>query len=173
MSGLERLTKWRGSSTLNAGMRLEEGALVTGAVRLVRPLKEGGMGSVWLAEHLSLRTSVVVKFMASDLVTRTDAVARFSREAAIAAQVRSPHVVSMLDHGVVDGTPYIIMEHLEGEDLGGLLARRGIIPPADVDEIVRQLAARSRACMLEVSSIATSSRRTCSSVGRSAGRTSS
>jgi len=98
------------------------------------------MGSVWLAEHLSLHTSVVVKFMASELARSPESVRRFSREAAMAAQVRSPYVVSMLDHGVADGMPYIVMEHLEGEDLGVRLARLGRLPPGEVDEIVRQLA---------------------------------
>ena len=60
------------------------------------------MGSVWVAEHLSLRTHVVVKFMAEDLAESPRPSARFSREAAAASQVKSPHVVQMLDHGVFE-----------------------------------------------------------------------
>ena len=89
------------------------GMMVTSNVRLLRPLGEGGMGSVWVAEHLSLRTNVVVKFMAADLAKSAEALARFSREAAAASQVKSPHVVQMFDHGVLDsGAPYIVMELL-------------------------------------------------------------
>lgn len=106
------------------------GMMVTSNVRLVRPLGEGGMGSVWVADHLSLRTTVVVKFMARELANSPDASARFSREAAAASQVKSPHVVQMLDHGVSsDGAPYIVMELLEGKDLEAYLRERGQLDP--------------------------------------------
>jgi serine/threonine-protein kinase len=122
--------------------RLEPGLMVTSNVRLVRPLGEGGMGSVWVAEHLSLRTSVVVKFMAKELVDSPDAIARFSREAAAASQVKSPHVVQMLDHGFIDGgAPYIVMELLEGKDLERHIKEGGgKLPPREVVAIVLQLA---------------------------------
>src|SRR5580704_8001496 len=115
--------------------------LVTSNVRLVRPLGEGGMGAVWVAEHLSLRTQVVVKFMARDLTGSGEALARFSREAAAASQVKSPHVVQMFDHGVLDsGAPYIVMELLEGRDLEQQLRVSGRLEPREVVAIVAQLA---------------------------------
>jgi serine/threonine protein kinase len=99
-------------------MAVDVGTLVTQSVRLVRPLGAGGMGSVWIADHLTLRTQVVVKFMTTELATDPASVARFSREAAAASQVKSPHVVQMFDHGVTtDGVPFIVMELLEGCDL--------------------------------------------------------
>ena len=114
-------------------MRLASGENVTPTVRLVRQLGEGGMGSVWLADHTSLRTEVVVKFMASALANDRESLARFSREAAAASQVKSPHVVQVFDHGVTDtGVPFIIMERLEGEDLAARLEREGSLPPRDV-----------------------------------------
>jgi serine/threonine-protein kinase len=116
--------------------------MVTSNVRLVRPLGEGGMGSVWVAEHLSLRTSVVVKFMAKELADSPDAIARFSREAAAASQVKSPHVVQMLDHGFLEGgPPYIVMELLEGTDLEHHIKDNGgRLPPSEVVTVVLQLA---------------------------------
>jgi len=115
--------------------------MVTPNVRLVRPLGEGGMGSVWVAEHLSLRTQVVVKFMARDLAKSQEAIARFSREAAAASQVKSPHVVQMLDHGVgEDGTPYIVMELLEGRDLEQHIRASGKVDPREMIAVVAQLA---------------------------------
>jgi serine/threonine-protein kinase len=115
--------------------------MVTSNVRLLRPLGEGGMGSVWLAEHLSLHTNVVVKFMAADLAKSMEAIARFSREAAAASQVKSPHVVQTLDHGVApNGSPYIVMELLEGHDLGVHLEEHGRLAPTEVVAIVSQLA---------------------------------
>jgi serine/threonine-protein kinase len=115
--------------------------MVTSNVRLVRPLGEGGMGRVWVAEHLSLRTNVVVKFMSRDLADSPEAIARFSREAAAASQVKSPHVVQMLDHGVGEaGAPYIVMELLEGKDLEQYLRVHGVLATREVVGIVAQLA---------------------------------
>jgi serine/threonine-protein kinase len=114
--------------------------MVTSNVQLVRPLGEGGMGSVWIAEHTALHTQVVVKFIAADYATHSEALARFSREAAAASQVKSPHVVQTLDHGVTpDGIPYIVMEHLEGRDLETHLSEVGVMTPREVVEIVTQL----------------------------------
>lgn len=116
------------------------GAMVTQNVRLVRELGAGGMGRVWLAEHLALRAPVVVKFMSGALASNADYVARFSREAAAASQVRSPHVVQMLDHGVTpDGIPYIVMEFLEGRDLGVHIAERGCLALQEITPIVIQV----------------------------------
>jgi serine/threonine-protein kinase len=117
------------------------GMMVTSNVRLVHPLGEGGMGRVWMAEHLSLRTNVVVKFMSRDLANSPEAIARFSREAAAASQVKSPHVVQMLDHGVGEtGAPYIVMELLEGKDLEHHLRASGVLAPREVVGLVAQLA---------------------------------
>ncbi|WP_275936751.1 serine/threonine-protein kinase [Labilithrix luteola] len=114
--------------------------MVTPSVRLVRPLGEGGMGSVWVAEHLALHTQVVVKFIANDLRDSKEATERFSREAAAAAQVKSPHVVQTFDHGLTgDGVPYIVMELLEGRDLGAYLDEHGKLAPGQVGEIIHQL----------------------------------
>jgi serine/threonine-protein kinase len=117
---------------------LGEGAWVTPNVRLVRVIGAGGMGSVWLAEHTTLRTSVVVKLMRPDLARDPETLHRFSREAAAAANVKSPHVVQVLDHGVApDGSPFIMMEFLEGEDLGARL-KRGNVPPDEAAIIIAQ-----------------------------------
>jgi len=117
------------------------GMMVTSNVRLVRPLGAGGMGSVWVADHLSLRTTVVVKFMAREMAGNSEATARFSREAAAASQVKSPHVVQMFDHGLGDdGRPYIVMELLEGRDLEQRLRASGKLDPVEVVAIVAQLA---------------------------------
>ncbi len=117
--------------------------MVTPSVKLVRPLGEGGMGAVWVADHLALRTQVVVKFIASGLKSNKEAQDRFSREAAAASQVKSPHVVQTFDHGVTDeGVPYIVMELLEGRDLGQYLEQQGSgkMPPDLVVEVLGQLA---------------------------------
>lgn len=119
----------------------EAGQLVTPNLRLVRALGAGGMGSVWVARHLGLGTDVVVKFIAGDLASNGEALERFRREAAAAADVRSPHVVQILDYGIsMSGAPYIAMELLEGESLRERLTREGRLRPRDVAAIVSHCA---------------------------------
>jgi serine/threonine-protein kinase len=108
--------------------------------RLNSLLGRGGMGSVWHATHLGLDIPCAVKFIEGPHAAMPEAHARFGREAKAAAQLRSPHVVQILDHGVWDGTPYMAMELLEGEDLGKRLARYGRMPAKDVCFIVAQVA---------------------------------
>jgi len=98
------------------------------------------MGSVWLAEHQTLRTDVVVKFLSEELAEDATSRTRFAREASAAAQVKSPHVVQMLDHGVTpEGSPYIVMEFLEGRDLKQELRHRGRLSAREVASMVDQL----------------------------------
>ncbi len=121
-------------ATLAAGLE------VTPSVRLVSPIGEGGMGAVWLADHAGLRTRVVVKFMLEGLDSSSGARTRFKREAEAASQVKSPHVVQTFDYGVTaEGVPFIVMEHLEGRDLGAELAARGALDPATVVTIIHQV----------------------------------
>src|SRR5689334_9146468 len=104
--------------------------MVTPSIRLVQLLGRGGMGSVWIAEHLRLQTRVVVKFMAPEYTENREAMQRFEREATLAAQAKSPHVVQVFDHGVSElGLPYIAMELLDGEDLAARIKRDRVIPP--------------------------------------------
>jgi len=120
---------------------LEAGSFVTPSIRLVRMFGKGGMGSVWLAEHLTLRTNVVVKFMSPLLASDPTSLSRFSREASAAAQVKSPHVVAVLDHGVTpSGHPFIVMELLEGRDLNVELKTKRVLPPDEVAHIVEHIA---------------------------------
>ncbi len=121
-------------------IELEPGAYVTPSVRLVRQLAVGGMGTVWLAEHLVLNTQVAVKIMAKRFDGVAGAVARFAREAAVASSVKSPHVVQVFDSGVTDlGVAFIVMELLEGHDLGVELSR-GPLSAQTVSVLLTQLA---------------------------------
>lgn len=140
-----------------------EGAFVTPTIRLVRALARGGMGSVWLAEHLALGAPVAVKFMSEATVESCAARELFQQEAAALAKIRSPHVVQVFDFGVTSASlPYIVMELLEGETLQDRIERFGRLSPRLTVEIVRQLGLARLARMSSGSCIATSSRRTCS-----------
>jgi serine/threonine-protein kinase len=112
---------------------------VTPNIRLVRLLDQGSMGSVWVADHTTLGTQVAVKFMSSHVAQNPNLVTRFSREAHAAAQIRSPHVVQILDHGITpEGVPYIAMELLQGESLQKHLKRVGRLSPADTARVIAQ-----------------------------------
>src|SRR4249919_1046065 len=117
-----------------------ENAVVADRFRLVRMIGRGGMGSVWQAVHLSLDQPCAVKFIEGELANVADAHTRFEREAKAAAELRSPHVVQILDHGVWEGRPYIAMELLEGEDLRDRLMQNGRLTPAATADVIEQVA---------------------------------
>ncbi|WP_437678144.1 protein kinase domain-containing protein [Sorangium sp. So ce131] len=104
-------------------MHIAPGSIVGGKYCIERPLSQGGMGSVWVARHVTLGSPVAVKFMAPALAVVPQFVARFEREARIAANLHSPHVVHVQDYGTDDGHPYLVMELLRGEDLDDRLKR--------------------------------------------------
>ncbi|XXT16195.1 serine/threonine-protein kinase [Sorangium sp. So ce429] len=106
-------------------MLAREGALIAGKLRLERPLASGGMGAVWVARHLLLDTDVAVKFINTEGDAPGSLRARFLQEAKASLRIKSPHVVQVLDYGVEEGTPFMVMELLEGEDLRAHLQRAG------------------------------------------------
>jgi serine/threonine-protein kinase len=109
-----------GSSGFRGGLVLD------GRYRLIRPLGEGGMGLVWVAEQLALKRMVAVKslrFAGADLRDR------LQREALALASVHHPAVVQVHDYGEArEGAPYVVMELVEGESLAARLARTGAMP---------------------------------------------
>lgn len=108
------------------------GEVLAGKYRIDRVLGQGGMGVVVAATHVHLRQQVAIKFLLKG--ARGDVVARFLREARAAARLKSEHVARVLDVGELpNGSPYMVMEYLEGSDLEGVLAQRGPLP---VDEAV-------------------------------------
>ena len=120
--------------------------VLAGKFRLVRKLGEGGMGTVWQADHLVLNSKVAIKVLGPEVAQDAEALARFLREAQSAASLRSPHVVQILDHGVDQGQPYIAMELLEGESLAERLIRDGTLSPVETSRIITHMArALSRA----------------------------
>src|SRR5579863_3940097 len=114
-----------------------EGRTIADRYRLVSLLGKGGMGSVWLAEHTTLKTELAVKLIDSELGKLPQPRARFLREAQLAARIKSAHVVQVYDHGVTgDGQPYIAMERLLGESLRDRLLERDRLSRAETAQIV-------------------------------------
>ncbi len=117
-----------------------EGKIIANKYRLVRLLGKGGMGSVWLAEHLTLQSPVAIKLIDFVAAKNPMARARFDREAQVAARIKSAHVVKVLDHGVTeDDLPYIAMECLTGESLRDRIQARGRLTPAETAKVVSHL----------------------------------
>ncbi len=115
----------------------QPGETISDKYEVVRFLGKGGMGIVVEGRHRKLDQRFAIKVLLPDALERPDAVARFEREARAAARLKSPHVVRVVD---VDsdpargGLPFLVMEYLEGHDLGTELRRRGKIPvPEAVD----------------------------------------
>ncbi len=116
------------------------GRIFADRFELVRELGRGSMGSVWLANHSTLRVRCAVKFISSDSQVDPSFRTRFEFEARAIAQLQSPHVVRILDYAVVDDVPYIAMEYLEGEDLSVRLSRVGKLDAPTTCRIVFQVA---------------------------------
>jgi serine/threonine-protein kinase len=135
------VTKDRRRGDRDQRATLAPGSIGAPNVRLIRKIAEGGMGSVWEGEHLSLKTPVAVKFVLGELEDNEEALARFAREATATARIRSPHVVQVFDHGKnEEGVPYMVMELLEGEDLEARLEREVRLPVSVAVQVVLQAA---------------------------------
>ena len=112
--------------------------ILEGRFRLVRPLGEGGMGVVYLAEQVSLGRTVAVKVLRADLSAMAGMGERFKREALLLSSVDHPAVVRVIDYGHADGLACLVMELVEGESLEHVAATR---PPLERSvRLLQQLA---------------------------------
>ena len=112
-----------------------------GAYRVLQQIGEGGMGTVWLAEHTMLGRRAAIKLLHPMFTARPDIVTRFFNEARAATAISDPGIVQIFDFGHhVDGTAYIAMEMLEGEPLDQRLRRLGRLAVPDALRIIRQVA---------------------------------
>ncbi len=111
------------------GIPVRPGDVLAEKYRVDRVLGVGGMGVVVAATHLQLQQRVALKFMLDAGLTQPMLVERFGREARAAVRLRSDHVARVLDVGTLDtGSPYIVMEYLDGSDIGSVLEQRGAMP---------------------------------------------
>jgi serine/threonine protein kinase len=116
------------------------GAIIANRFQLVRELGRGTMGTVWLAQHLTLDVGCAVKFMTAEAAREPMYTARFALEARAIAQIQSPNIVRVLDYDLWNGVPFIAMERLVGEDLGARLHRVHKLDVATTRRIVGQVA---------------------------------
>ncbi|HEY6092097.1 MAG TPA: serine/threonine-protein kinase [Gemmatimonadales bacterium] len=117
------------------------GQVVADRYHVVKKLGEGGMGQVYLAEHVKMGRRSAIKVMNPSMVHDPDAVARFNREASNASRITHPNVCAIYDFGETpDGLIYLAMEFIEGEPLTDLLERDGALPVARATAIFQQTA---------------------------------
>jgi serine/threonine-protein kinase len=112
-------------------MNLAPEFVVADRFRLISLIGQGGMGAVWLAQHLSLDVRCAVKFIHPEVARSPGLLARFEREAKAIAQIQGRHVVKVYDRGVWRGIAFIAMEYLVGEDLNQRLRRVTRLSPLE------------------------------------------
>jgi serine/threonine protein kinase len=128
----------------SSGSPVQIGQIINGKYRIERQIGRGGMGIVLAATHLQLEHLVAIKVMRRDLVVDDKALDRLLMEARSAARIRSEHVARVLDVGTLDvglpgnGSPFIVMEYLEGENLADLLDREGALDVGQASSFLMQ-----------------------------------
>ena len=136
----------------NKSAPVNEGDILAGKYRVDRVLGVGGMGVVVAARHMQLDQKVALKFLLPHSLLKSTVVARFEREARAAVRLRSEHVARVIDVGTMESTaPYIVMEFLEGKDLGDLIEQDGPLPvPVAVDYLLQACEAVAEAHSLGI-----------------------
>ena len=112
---------------------------VIGDFEVLSKLGQGGMGSVYRARQVSLDRQVALKILPSNFEADADYVARFQREARVAANLKHPNLVRVYTSGVANGSHFIAMELIEGETLSDWI-KRGALPPLEALRIVLDVA---------------------------------
>ena len=125
--------------TLPESLPVTIGQVLAGKYRVDRILGAGGMGVVVAATHLQLDQKVALKFMLPQGLAHPAFVERFSREARAAVRLRSDHVARVLDVGTLEtGSPFMVMEYLDGDDLGSVIEKHGPMSvPGAVDCVLQ------------------------------------
>ena len=121
--------------------QLAQGTVFAHDFRVVRPLADGGMGSVYVVEQLSTGRERALKLMHPQFVADPNNRRRFAEEARVGARIASDHVVEVIASGVDEGSgvPWLAMELLHGETLFDRVEKRGAVPPAEAYEVLRQV----------------------------------
>jgi serine/threonine-protein kinase len=116
------------------------GRTLGGRYLILRRIGKGGMGEVFEAEHIGLDKRVAIKFLLEKLETDREVLTRFHREARTASRIGHENIIDITDIGEAeDGRAYIVMELLQGRDLGAVLRASGPMPVARAVHIIRQI----------------------------------
>ncbi len=117
------------------------GQVVADRYHIIKKLGEGGMGAVYLGEHVKMGRKSAIKVMAAAMAQDPDAISRFNREAANASRISHPNVCQIYDFGETpDGLIYLAMEFIEGQALTSLIEKEGALPVSRAAGILKQAA---------------------------------
>ncbi|MCA9666530.1 MAG: serine/threonine protein kinase [Myxococcales bacterium] len=117
------------------------GSVLADTFRLERVIGEGGWGAVFEASHMRLRRRFAIKLLYPEVAAEPEALARFRREAMVTSELGHPHIVEVIDFNhTKEGSPYIVMELLQGEDLHDRLKREKRLPLVQVNRLLGQMA---------------------------------
>ena len=116
------------------------GRVIADRYLILARLGEGGMGRVYVAEHVKMNRQCAIKVMSASLMNDAESTTRFAREASNAARILHPNVAAVFDYGEAEKTVYLVMEYIDGESLSTLLAREGALDPRRAIDIARQIA---------------------------------
>jgi eukaryotic-like serine/threonine-protein kinase len=114
------------------------GAVLDGRYRISGPLGSGGVADVYRGETFGVARKVAIKVLQEDFGANENLRGRFEREARALASLSHPHIVTMIDYGVTEGMPYLVMELLEGRTLRDLMDD-GPLPSERAFAITRQI----------------------------------
>jgi serine/threonine protein kinase len=117
------------------------GSILADRYHVIRRIGEGGMGQVYLAEHVKMKRKSAVKVLHQGMVHDPDAISRFNREASNASQIQHPNVAAIYDFGETpEGLIYLAMEFVDGEPLTKIIERHGALTAARAADIGQQVA---------------------------------
>src|ERR1043166_5859239 len=117
------------------------GTVLADRYHILQPIGEGGMGRVYLAEHVRMGRKRAAKVMSAMVSASADAISRFNREAANASRINHPNVAQIYDFGETsDGMLYLAMEYIEGPTLTTVVEHEAPLPIDRVGRIVKQVA---------------------------------
>ena len=113
---------------------------VIGNFRVVSLLGRGGMGEVYVAEHVGIQTRVAIKVLLPEISKNADHVHRLFNEARIVSRIKHAGITKIFDVGFHEGQAYLVMEYLEGEALGRRISRQGRLSLGEIADFGRQVA---------------------------------
>ena len=116
------------------------GRVMADRYHILKRIGEGGMGRVYLGEHVKMNRQCAIKVMSPALVNDHESAARFAREASNAARIIHPNVAAVFDYGESEGLVYLVMEYVDGEALARILAREAPLSVERALELARQIA---------------------------------
>jgi eukaryotic-like serine/threonine-protein kinase len=116
------------------------GSVLAERYHILKRIGEGGMGRVYLGEHVKMNRQCAIKVMSPALVNDAESASRFAREASSAARIIHPNVAAVFDYGESEGLVYLVMEYVDGEPLSRLLAREAPFALERAVDLARQIA---------------------------------